>query len=216
MKLSTLTENQQEILEIIYSHIQINGEAPSLRDIAKKTSKVKSLRGIALQLNALVDAGYITRSSEAKSIEVNEVFSSGNDKIIRIPLFTGTVQAGFPSEFNEYSDDTIPVSLSMTKGLRSVFAIKVRGLSMIGAGIDDGDYAIVSEMVNASSGDIVLASTSEGLTLKTYRIIDGHHMLFPANKDFKPLVDGFEIRGKLVSLLKPAMLQYFQQRASFV
>lgn len=186
-----------------------------MRDIAKKSSNVKSLRGVALQLDALEEAGYITRSSEAKSIEVNQVLNTGNDKLIRIPLFTGTVQAGLPSEFDEYSDSTIPVSLSMTKGLRSVFAIKICGLSMIGAGIDDGDYAIVSQMVNANNGDIVLASTEEGLTIKTYRVVDGHHMLFPANKDFNPIVEGFEIKGKLVSLLKPQMLEYFRKRESF-
>jgi len=211
MKFSTLTDNQQEILEIICSHIQINGESPSLRDIAKKTTKVKSLRGIALQLDALEEAEYITRSSEAKSIEVNQVLRGGNDEIIRIPLFTGMVQAGLPSEFDEYSDSTIPISLSMTKGLRNVFAIKVSGLSMIGVGIDEGDYAIVSKMVNPNNQDIVLAATSEGLTLKTYRIIEGHHMLFPANKNFKPIVDGFEIKGKLVSLLYPQMLRYFRE-----
>lgn len=216
MKFSTLTDNQQEILEIIYSHIQINGESPSLRDIAKKTSKVKSLRGIALQLNALVEAGYISRSSEAKSIVVNEVLDSGNDELIRIPVFSGTVQAGLPSEFDEYTDETIPVKLSMTKGLRNVYAIKVRGQSMIDAGIEEGDYAIVNDLVNANNGDIVVASTDEGLTLKTYRVVEGHHILFPANKNFKPIVDGFQIRGKLVSLLKPQMLEYFQRLESFV
>lgn len=215
MKSSTLSDNQQEVLEIIASHIKLNGVSPSLRDIMKKHSTIKSLRGIAIQLNALEESGYITRSSEAKSIQINESLWSSNDRLIEIPLFTGTVQAGTPSLFDEYSDSTITVKLSAVKGLSKVYAMKVRGESMIDAGIEDGDYAVVSEQVNPNSGDIVVALTSEGITLKTFRVIDGHKILFPANKNFKPISDGFEVRGKLVSIIKPPMLEHYKKLKSF-
>lgn len=211
MKISTLSDNQREILEIIASHIKVNGESPSLRDIMKKASKINSLRGVAIQLNALEKANYISRSSKAKSIQINNHFWDNEDKLISIPLFTGSLQAGLPSFFDEHSDSTIPAKLSDTKGLKDIYAFKINGQSMIDKNIEEGDYAIVTELVNPNSGDIVVALTDEGITLKIYRVIDGHHMLFPANKNFKPITDNFEVRGKLVNIIKPKTMNEYRR-----
>jgi len=211
MKFSTLTIPQQEVLEIVLAYSQVNGESPSLRDILKKSKTITSLRGVALQLNALEKAGYISRDSSAKSIEVNVTLVLGNDHLIEIPLFLGSVQAGMPTLFEEYTDSTITVKLSATKGLKNVFAFKVRGESMRDLNISEGDYAIVTESISPNNGDVVVALIEDGITLKTYRLIDGHAILFPANKEFKPIVEGFEIRGKLVNIIKPQMMEYFQK-----
>lgn len=215
MKFSTLSNNQQEILEIITSHIRLNGVSPSLRDVMKASKNINSLRGVVIQLNALESAGYITRSSEAKSIEVNESLWSNNNELIEIPLFAGSVQAGLPSLFDDYYDSKVFVMLSATKGLRHVYAMKIRGDSMIDADIEDGDFAIITEYVNPNDGDIVVALTEDGITLKTFRIIEGHPILFPANKNYKPISDRFEVRGKLINVLKPEMIQYYQKLKSF-
>ena len=211
MKFSTLTEKQQEILEIVLAHIQVDGEPPSLRDIQKKAKTVSSMRGIALQLDSLEEAGYITRDSKAKSITLNDSLTVQHDEFIEIPLLLGRVPAGLPSMFDEYIDRHIPVKMSATKGLRNVFAIKIIGDSMIDAGIVEDDHAIVSPSVVANNGDIVLALIEDGLTLKRFRVVDGHPILFPANKNYKPIADNFEVRGKLVNIIKPEMIELFQR-----
>ncbi len=219
MKFSTLTKAQQEILEIVASHVQVNGEPPTIREIQSKATEVTSLRGIAMQLDALEEIGYISRGQGARSIKVNDSFFSRNDKLIDVPLFCGRVKAGMPSLFEEYSDTTIPVKLSHTKGLTNVFAICVRGNSMIDVGIEEGDIAVITTQVNPRNGDIVVALRDDSITLKTFRIVDGYPILFPENKrdkSFKPIVDDFEVKGKLISIIKPQMLEYFQKLRSLV
>jgi repressor LexA len=214
MKFSTLNNKQQEILEIVMAHLNVDGEAPSLRDIQKKSQTVSSMRGIALQLDALEEAGFIKRDPVSRSITLVESLSSPKDEFIEIPLLLGRVPAGIPSEFEDYIDRYIPIRLSATKGLRNVFAIKIVGDSMVDAGIVEDDHAIVSPSIVANDGDVVLALVGNGLTLKRFRVVEGHPILFPANKKYKPIADDFEVRGKLVNIVKPEMVEIFEQMKS--
>lgn len=216
MKFSTLTSKQQEILEIVMSYLNTSGESPSLRDIQKQAQTVSSMRGIALQLDALEEAGFIKRDPETRAITLSDSLANPHDEFIEIPLLLGSVPAGLPSMFDEYIDRHIPVKLSATKGLRNVYAIKVRGDSMNEAGIIEDDHAIVTPSPVANNGDIVLAMIGDELTIKRFRVVEGHPILFPEsdNKSHKPIADNFSVRGKLVNIVKPELIKLFQKTKS--
>jgi len=216
MKFSTLTNKQQEILEIVMSYLNTDGDSPSLRDIQKQSRSVKSMRGIALQLEALEEAGFIKRDSYTRAISLADSLANPHDEFIEIPLLLGSVPAGTPSMFEEYIDRHIPVKLSATKGLRNVYAIKVRGDSMNKTGIIEDDHAIVTPSPVANNGDIVLAMIEEELTIKRFRLVEGHPILFPesSNKSHKPIADNFIVRGKLINVIKPELIQLFQKSKS--
>ena len=104
---------------------------------------------------------------------------------------------------DEFSDSKIDVSIQDTKGITNVFAVKVTGDSMIGAGIDDGDTAIIASQPIANDGDIVAALIPDrGVTLKKFKIVDGWPILVPANPKYSPIVNNFVVQGKLINLLK--------------
>lgn len=200
MKYQPLSENQEKVLEAILSSIASNGKSPSIRDIQKVTG-INSLRGVTLQLDTLEQLGFIKRNSEARGISVNESLLHPTETI-SIPLMATTIPAGYASPADHFSDQQITIPISDTKGLRKAFAVKVSGESMIGAGIEDGDTAIISPQQVADDGDIVAALHDGGVTLKRYRVVDGIPMLVPANPKFKPILEDFEIQGKLINLLK--------------
>lgn len=216
MKFSTLNKKQQEILEIVMSYLNTSGESPSLRDIQKQAQTVSSMRGIALQLDALEETGFIKRDPVTRVITLSDSLANPHDEFIEIPLLLGSVPAGTPSMFEEYIDSHIPVKLSATKGLRNVYAIKVRGDSMNEAGIIEDDHAIVTPSPVANNNDIVLAMVEEELTIKRFRLVEGHPILFPEsnNKSHKPIADKFVVRGKLVNVIKPELIQLYQKSKS--
>lgn len=213
MKFSTLTNKQQEILEIVMSYLNTRGDSPSLREIQKQALTVKSMRGIALQLDALEELGFIKRDPVTRVISLTESLSTPHDELIDIPLLMCRVPAGTPSMFDEYIDRHIPIKLSATKGLRNVYAIKIKGDSMNKAGIIEEDYAIAIPSPVANNGDIVLAMVGEDLTIKRFRLVDGYPILFPEsdNKIHKPIADNFLIRGKVINVIKPELIKLFQK-----
>ncbi|MBU0578951.1 transcriptional repressor LexA [Patescibacteria group bacterium] len=213
MKFSTLTNKQQEVLEIVMSYLGTSGESPSLRDIQKQAQSVSSMRGITLQLDALEEAGFIRRDPKTRAITLSDSLANPNNEFIEIPLLLGSVPAGTPSMFEEFIDRHIPVKLSATKGLRNVYAIKVRGDSMNEANIIEGDHAIVTPSPVANNGDIVLALVDNELTIKKFRLVNDYPILFPEsdNKSHKPIAGNFSVRGKLINIIKPELIQLYQK-----
>lgn len=200
MNYQPLSGNQKKVLEAILSSIASSGKSPSIRDIQKVTG-INSLRGVTLQLDTLEQLGFIKRDSETRSISVNEALLHPTETV-SIPLMATAIPAGYASPADDFSDQRITIPISDTKGLRNAFAVKVSGESMIGAGIEDGDTAIISPQQVADNGDIVAALHDGGVTLKRYRIVDGIPMLIPANPKFPPIFGDFEIQGKLVNVIK--------------
>lgn len=214
MNQKNLTEKQKKVLDIILTYVKTNNRSPSIREI-QKLSDILSLRGVTLQLEALEKEGLIKRSKSARGIDINkELVESGDKEIsipllkgedeekVSIPLFSSSIPAGTPSIVEEHSDTNIDVSLSDTKGVQNVFAVKVSGNSMIGSGIEDGDMAIITPQVIAEDGDIVAAIHDGGVTLKKYRLVEGRPVLFPTNPEYKPITEDFSIQGKLVNIIK--------------
>jgi len=200
MNYKPLSENQKKVLEAILSSVASGGKSPSIRDIQKVTG-ISSLRGVTLQLDTLEQLGFIKRNSETRGISINEALLHPTETI-SIPLLATTIPAGYASPADDFSDQRITIPISDTKGLRNAFAVRVSGESMIGAGIEDGDTAIISPQQVANDGDIVAALHDGGVTLKRDRTVDGIPMLTPANPKFPPIFGDFEIQGKLVNVIK--------------
>ncbi|OGC78300.1 repressor LexA [candidate division WWE3 bacterium RIFOXYD1_FULL_39_9] len=201
MEYKALTTNQRKVLEAVLVKSDNNGFSPiSIREIQSVTG-LRSVRGVTLQLEALEKNGLIFRNHGKSGIRVNTALLQPTEKV-SIPLMTSVIPAGYGSPADNYTDQTIEVSLSDTKGIESAFAVKVSGESMIGAGIEDGDIAVIAPQQIANDGDIVAALYEDGVTLKRYRIVDDIPMLTPANPKYEPITKEFSIQGKLVNILK--------------
>ena len=219
MKYTALTENQKRILDVIVSFVKTNGISPTIREI-QKISKLRSLRGVTLQLEALESQGFITKKNGARGIAVNPSLlepskdmeisvnllkaQEEEESKIDIPLMTTTISAGYGNlATDEHIERQIPIPLSAARGMTNVFAIEVSGDSMINAGINDGDIAIIAPQPIANDGDIVAAYFEGGVTLKKFRMIENRPMLVPANPNYRPITSQFSITGKLVNVIKP-------------
>jgi DNA polymerase V len=106
---------------------------------------------------------------------------------ISLPLYGSRVPAGFPSPADEHLEATLDLNAHLIPHPAATFIVRVQGLSMIGAGINDGDLLIVDRALEAASGDIVVAVLNGELTVKRLHIESGKVWLMPENPDFKPL-----------------------------
>lgn len=201
MDYSDLTDRQKKVLNIIVENVQTNGLPPTLREIRDR-SDIDSLRGVTLQLDILEKDGFLSRRKGARGIKLNSFLLDSKEETISIRLITSTIPAGVPTLAEEHSDERIDVSLLQTKGVRDVFAVKVSGDSMVDAGIDDGDIALITPQTIVNDGDIVSAVIEGGVFLKRFRLVEGIPMLLPANPKYQPILDKFEIQGKLVNVIK--------------
>ena len=216
MNYFSLSQNQKKVLETIINYFRVNCRYPTNREIQKLSGL--SPRGVTLQLNSLESQNYIVRSSGARGISLNQsllqVSQSENVSIdlinakeekesnIEIPIMASSISAGLGNFVDDYASNQMNIPLSSTKGMRNVFAVKVFGDSMIGAGIESGDIAIIAPQSIANSGDIVAAIYDGGVTLKKFLIIDGRPILMPANPKYEPITNNFSIQGKLINLIK--------------
>jgi repressor LexA len=215
MQYPTLTKNQKLVLETIINYVRTNNIPPTTRELQKLSGL--SPRGITLQLDILEEQDLITRKPGARGILVNpallhtaeETISVNlikslveEESIVNIPLMTSPISAGYGNDVEDYIEDQISVSLSNTRGLRNVFAVKVSGDSMIGAGIENGDIAIIAAQPIANDGDIVAAHYENGVTLKKFKIVEGRALLIPANPNYEPITNHFSIQGKLINIIK--------------
>jgi repressor LexA len=213
LRYTVLTENQKKVLEAIISYIRVNNIAPTTREIQNLSGL--SPRGVTLQLQVLEKQGFITRKLGARGIEVTQSLlhvqkdekikvsvTQADEGIISIPMMTASIPAGPVSFVEEHTDNQIDIPLSVTRGMRNVFAVKVSGDSMIGAGIESGDIAIIATQPIANEGDIVAALHDGGVTLKKFRIVDGRPILMPANPKYEPITKEFSIQGKLINVIK--------------
>ncbi|NTV30516.1 transcriptional repressor LexA [candidate division WWE3 bacterium] len=198
-----LTNRQLITLDLIISEIETNGFPPTVREIRDRLG-VNSIRGASIHLDALERKGFIQRSSKARGIKVLRRPETNNAHLqeIRIPLI-GQVQAGHPIWAEEHFEKYINVKKSYLKGYQKAFAVRVEGESMIEAGIEPGDIALIHPTESASNGDIVVALIEDSVTLKRFHKVDDFIALLPANPNFKPIIGTeFNIQGKLIGLIK--------------
>ena len=195
---------QIEVLQYIYEEVQEKGYPPTVREIgnAVKLSSSSTVHG---HLSRLEKNGFIQRDpTKPRAIELTQ---AGLDKLgilsDKMPLL-GTVTAGAPILAVEEATDYFPVPPDLQSNAGSLFMLKIRGESMIDAGIFDGDSVIVRKQNTAENGDIVIAMTDDDeATCKRFYKENNYYRLQPENSSMDPIIlDSVLILGKVVGLYR--------------
>ncbi len=197
-----LKEKEQQVYDYIYESISREGFSPSVRDIQAHLG-IKSTSTVHAYLAKLEEKGYISKENgKSRTLRIEKGEGERRNSI-KVPLL-GKVTAGMPilavENFEGYVD--FP-TMNRYYGANELFALRVRGESMIDAGILDGDLVVVKKEPVADNGQIVVAMTEEGATVKTFYKENGHFRLQPENSSMEPIiVDEVYILGRVVSVLR--------------
>jgi repressor LexA len=205
-----LTEKQKIVLDFIEREIRINQQPPTIKEIARHIGSENTRSGLT-HIEALIKKGYIERSpGQARSVRLTgaslALYASDSNRMFReIPLL-GRIRAGFPTETESEGKETVPVPPSLFSA-QPDYALVVKGESMAGAGILDGDMAFVQKSGPFASGEIVVAQLTGETTLKYLLKEKGRILLRAAHPDFPdreiPKSDSHEIiQGRMVGLLR--------------
>ncbi len=193
-----LTKKQKEVLDYITDYVRENNYSPTQKEIQEHFG-FKSLGSVQDYIKYLKDGGYLTNDSHSVRGLMPSTVQQNTEEI---PLL-GSIAAGTPIEAIENSD-MISVPVHML-GRGTHYALKVKGESMIEAGILSGDIAIIKHQTQADNGQIVVAVVENETTLKRYYKKAKQIELHPENHTMKPIVvkdKECEIRGLLVGLLR--------------
>ena len=180
---SNVDDTVNQIYGFIVDYIRREGYPPAVRDICAGVG-IRSTSTIHGHLKRLQQSGrieYTTGKRRAITVPADE-----GEKVVHLPV-VGQVTAGVPILATENIERMLPFPADFFSGDGDVFALKVRGSSMVGAAILDGDYVIVRRQSSASLGDIIVALVEDEATVKTLANIDGRIMLKPENPAFSPI-----------------------------
>ena len=205
--LAVLTPKQQQIFAFIRRYIQENGYPPAIRDIGKEFD-INSPNGVMCHLRALQKKGFIHRDEKneeeqrggrARSITIPGVSAGG----FSLPLL-GNVAAGKAIEAVEQHDR---LELKELFGADNLYALKVKGTSMIESQIADGDFVVIRKQDNADNGEKVVAMVDKAMTLKKYYKRKDHVRLEPCNTTMDPILvdpakENVNILGVLVGVIR--------------
>lgn len=195
--MSHLSDKQREIFDYIRSYIDEKGVSPSVREIGQAVG-LRSTSTVQYHLTALENAGCIERDPLLK--RTLRLTGGAQSHAGRVPLL-GTVTAGMPILAVEEIEDYIPYG-GRTEG-KTLFALHVRGDSMVNAAILDGDIIVMEQTPTARNGEIVVALVGDEATVKRFYKENGHFRLQPENDDYAPIiVDEVAILGKVVACLR--------------
>ena len=203
--MANLTKKQQQIYDYILSFTTEHGYPPSVREIGSAMG-LKSPSTVHFHMKGLEEAGVIvkaegkTRAISLPGVARGPVAEEQDPHANQIPV-VGNVAAGSPILAQECIEDYLTFD---TQGLSGEhFALRVRGESMLNAGILPGDLVVVHRQQQAHSGEIVVALFEDEATVKTYQVRDGHVWLMPENPEYEP-IDGAnaEIIGKVVAVVR--------------
>ena len=195
-----LTPRQEEVLDLVLEALERRGYPPSIREICDALG-VSSTRGALRHLEALEKKGFITRASGARAIQVRDGLRGA---VAYLPL-VGEVPAGPLRHASEEVEEWVPVPARWGGGGR--FLLRVRGDSMTGDGIRDGDLVVVDPDADARDGEVVVALVDGEATVKRLRRRRGALELEASNPAYPTLrvqKGEAEVRlaGKVVSLLR--------------
>jgi repressor LexA len=198
----TLTNIQRDVLNYVQEHLTQTHRPPTVREVMRHF-KWNSPQSARKHLLALEEKGYLERENHtARGLKIVDDSSVG----VSIPIL-GKVAAGLPLLAEENREGTMVVDPSMARGGRNLFALTVRGDSMLNAHILPGDKVIVQQTTHASPGEIVVALIEGEATVKTFRKTSSKIILEPANPKYSPIVVGedqdFRIIGKVVGVFSP-------------
>ena len=203
--MANLTRKQQQIYDFILAFTGAHGYPPSVREIGTAVG-LKSPSTVHFHLKGLEEAGVIvkaegkTRAISLPGAPLGPVAEEEDPHADQIPV-VGNVAAGSPILAQECIEDYLTFD---TQGLSGEhFALRVRGESMLNAGILPDDLVVVHRQQEARNGEIVVALFEDEATVKTYQNRDGHVWLLPENPDYEP-IDGTDaqIIGKVVAVVR--------------
>ena len=201
--MNELTAKQRQILHLIARAIETNGYPPTYQQLCDELG-FSSKNGVKKHIDALVAKGYLEKDSSARGMRIiDPEFQPGNSSEHSVPLI-GHVAAGFPILAEENVERYVPVPRHLIKSEGRYYALRVRGDSMINAGIFDSDLVIVQALNVAGHNDIVVALIDDEVTVKRL-MIDGTLKYLkaenPAYHDIYPQ-ESWSIQGKVVGLIR--------------
>ena len=203
--MAKLTRKQQQVYDFIVSFTNDHGYPPSVREIGAAVG-LKSPSTVHFHMKGLEEAGVIvkaegkTRAISLPGVPLGPAMEEAAAKANRVPI-VGNVAAGSPILAQECIEDYLTFD---TQGLEGEhFALRVRGESMLGAGILPGDLVVVHRQQEARNGQIVVALFEDEATVKTYQRKNGKVWLLPENPEYEP-IDGTcaEVVGKVVAVVR--------------
>jgi len=200
-----LTAKQQDILDFIKDVQAVEGNTPTLREIAAHFN-YKSMNAARDHVQALIRKGYLEQlPNKARALKIIEPLREMRERLVDIPIY-GTIPAGFASNDEQEVDGCITVdagSLGIKAGAKT-FALKVRGDSMIGRNICEGDIVVCEHGTTPQRGDVVAALIDNENTLKTFVRENGKAFLQAENPDYPELIPTTEliIQGVVTGLVR--------------
>jgi repressor LexA len=207
-----LSGKQRKIFEYISDFIDKHDYPPSIRQI-QEACGISSTSVVDYNLRILEKAGYIRRDREvSRAIEVTHG-GMKRGRIATVPII-GTIAAGqpipVPTADNVDAEETIDVSPEIVGNRDNVFALRVKGTSMIDALVNDGDVVIMEATHKASQGDMVAAwlEREQEATLKKYYLEGDRVRLQPANETMAPIYTdaaNVQVQGKVIAAIRPAV-----------
>ena len=202
-----LTVRQQEIFEYIRDCTQSSKMPPTVREIGDRFN-ISSTNGVRSILAALIKKGYIKRSPRlSRGIEIldESSISTESTNSIEIPI-VGRVAAGQPILAVQNIEGTVTVDRDFLASRTDVFALRVKGDSMINAGILDGDLIFAKQQQSAERGEIVVAQVDNEATIKYFQPQHDWIELHPANPKYRPIIVKpecpFSIAGRVIGVMR--------------
>ena len=202
MAYGKISSKQREILEYIKQEILNKGYPPAVREICEAVH-LKSTSSVHSHLEAIEKNGYIRRDpTKPRAIEIiDDNFNLTRREVVNVPII-GQVAAGQPLLAVENIENYFPIPTEFMPNAET-FMLKVKGDSMINAGIFNGDKILVQKQSDAQNGDIVVALVDDSATVKTFYKEDGHFRLQPENDTMDPIiVNECSILGKVFGIMR--------------
>ena len=203
MSYGKISIKQQEILEFIKESILNRGYPPAVREICEAVH-LKSTSSVHSHLETLEKNGYIRRDpTKPRAIEIiDDNFNLTRRELVNVPI-VGTVTAGEPILAIENIEGYFPISPEFLHN-KQTFMLKVKGESMINAGILSGDFILVEETPTAANGEIIVALLDDSVTVKRFFKEKDYIRLQPENDTMDPILihEGLEILGKVFGVFR--------------
>ncbi|MDF2869336.1 MAG: transcriptional repressor, LexA family [Anaerocolumna sp.] len=202
MSYGKISPKQREILEYLKSQTLSKGYPPAVREICEAV-KLKSTSSVHSHLETLEKNGYIRRDpSKPRAIEItDDTFNLAKREMVSVPI-VGTITAGQPILAVENIEGYFPIPTEYMPN-EETFMLKVKGESMINAGIFDGDQILVQKQSHAVNGDFVVALIEDSVTVKTFYKENGYYRLQPENDTMEPIIlKDLEVLGKVIGLFR--------------
>ncbi len=198
--MKVLTKKQDNILRFIKDVVSKNGTPPTIIEI-RDHFQFKAVGTVQDHLEALKEKGYIKKTKKARSIEVLGFKKSGS---LSIPI-VGEVAAGEPVFAEDNIEGYLSIDREWIKDEKDKFLLRVKGDSMIDAGIFDQDYVLVKKASEAAIGDIVVGMIGKEATVKYFAKDKSGRICFkPANKRYKPILldNDSSVIGKVLMVIR--------------